>query len=875
MAFGAKLLGVTLSLGCAMSAWAVGEGDLVISEIMQNPSAVFDSAGEWFEVYNATASPIEMQGLVFSDNSSNTFTVESSLIVAAGDFVVFGVNGDTGTNGGVPVDYVWTSAFQLSNGDDEIILVDGPTEVDRVEYDDGAGWPDPNGASMFLLDLNSDNNVNTSWGTSTQPYGDGDLGTPGFAPSTAPSITGVTQTPVAPTPSDDVFVTAEVADNGTLDNVDLVYTVDSGTPVVLDMTISAARVQYEAEIPMQPEGSMVEYYIEATDNDMETSTSATFSYTSESLSCGDIAADMRVQDADEVPVNLYSVQQLCGIVTVAHEFGDPGPGYLQTSSGAMAFYSELFTNAECAIGDSVVMVGELDFYNGLTELYPTGSFTVISSGNPVPAPTVITPAEFNEANEAYLISVENVEFLTPGVQDVSSSQNFLATVGVDTITVRIDSDLGDEMSQFILPSGPTTVTGVLGQFDFSAPHTEGYQLLPRFQADVPVGGGNLPPAISNLMHSPDFPSNTDPVTVSVDAVDSDGTVTGVELNYTVDAGSLNTLAMSAMGDTWSAVIAPQAEGAMVEYYVVATDDDMDSSTSSTLSYTVSAPLSCIDISEVAADNADGLSPLNGEIRMICGTVLAGAVFNAGGPIYMMDETGATCVFGGDVYDLDLQPGDVIEATGEVTHYNGLSQLSSSPTISVISTGNPAPTPEPLAASTFNDSLAIEAMEAHLVVISEVTFPETGQVTITGSGNDYLCDADGVQIVVRIDRDLAYDIDGTPDQFILPAGTVDLVGLVSQFDSSAPHYSGYQLLPRDQFDVTGPTELDPTVLSISVNSNDIELSWTAVDGATNYNVYRSADAYSGFVMVGSTATLGYTDAGALGTGPWFYWVEATN
>ena len=41
-------------------------------------------------------------------------------------------------------------------------------------------------------------------------------------------------------------------------------------------------------------------------------------------------------------------------------------------------------------------------------------------------------------------------------------------------------------------------------------------------------------------------------------------------------------------------------------------------------------------------------------------------------------------------------------------------------VSKISTGNPAPAPEPMLASVFEDSLGIEALEAHLVVLAETT-----------------------------------------------------------------------------------------------------------------------------------------------------------
>jgi len=53
--------------------------------------------------------------------------------------------------------------------------------VCRVEYDGGPEFPDPTGASMALLDLESDINDGANWTESTTPYGDGDLGTPGEA----------------------------------------------------------------------------------------------------------------------------------------------------------------------------------------------------------------------------------------------------------------------------------------------------------------------------------------------------------------------------------------------------------------------------------------------------------------------------------------------------------------------------------------------------------------------------------------------------------------------------------------------------------------------------------------------------------------------
>jgi predicted extracellular nuclease len=171
-----------------------GTTTIVVTEIMQNPSAVSDGDGEWFEIYNDGLVPVELQGWTISDNDVDSFTVTGSLVIQAGEYLVFGNNADSSTNGGVLVDYQYSSSFFLSNSADELVLTDaGGIEQDRVEWDGGPTFPDPNGASMQLLNVESDNNVGANWSEGTTPYGDGDLGTPGAASSVAPPPPAVTE----------------------------------------------------------------------------------------------------------------------------------------------------------------------------------------------------------------------------------------------------------------------------------------------------------------------------------------------------------------------------------------------------------------------------------------------------------------------------------------------------------------------------------------------------------------------------------------------------------------------------------------------------------------------------------------------------------
>ncbi|GBE17666.1 MAG TPA: lamin tail domain-containing protein [Euryarchaeota archaeon] len=152
---------------------------IVITEIMQNPAAVSDTNGEWFELYNPTTEAVNLKDWVIKDDGSNSQTISSDLWISPGEYKVLCRNIVSASNGGVTCDYKYTGL--LSNSADEIILMDGAIEIDAVRYDDGAAFPDPTGASMALKSPVLDNAIGLNWCTSKTPFGTGDLGTPGRA----------------------------------------------------------------------------------------------------------------------------------------------------------------------------------------------------------------------------------------------------------------------------------------------------------------------------------------------------------------------------------------------------------------------------------------------------------------------------------------------------------------------------------------------------------------------------------------------------------------------------------------------------------------------------------------------------------------------
>lgn len=180
----------------------MGVGDLIITEVQNNPCVLgddingdgnpdcllADDLGEWFEVYNTSGRDLELEGLVIRDDDANNpqqFTISQSVVIDEGAYVVFHVNGDSATNGGVSDVVTYNggdSGFSLSNSSDEIIIeTPGGTVIDQLVYDD-ADFPDTKGYSMTLNPSAFDasaNDMPENWCSATSSYGDGDFGTPG------------------------------------------------------------------------------------------------------------------------------------------------------------------------------------------------------------------------------------------------------------------------------------------------------------------------------------------------------------------------------------------------------------------------------------------------------------------------------------------------------------------------------------------------------------------------------------------------------------------------------------------------------------------------------------------------------------------------
>jgi len=182
-------LAATLGAGAAQA--ALLPGDLVITEVLANPEAVSDTAGEWFEIYNASAADIDLIGFTLRDQGSNAHVVSGGapLIVAPGEYFVFGRNGNALLNGGYSADYVYDS-FVLGNSSDAIILERDGAAIASLVYANAALF----GAAGRSAELTAAGFALTPTGYS---FGSGDIGTPGIAGSYTPPTVSEVPVPAA------------------------------------------------------------------------------------------------------------------------------------------------------------------------------------------------------------------------------------------------------------------------------------------------------------------------------------------------------------------------------------------------------------------------------------------------------------------------------------------------------------------------------------------------------------------------------------------------------------------------------------------------------------------------------------------------------
>ena len=253
----------------------------------------------------------------------------------------------------------------------------------------------------------------------------------------------------------------------------------------------------------------------------------------------------------------------------------------------------------------------------------------------------------------------------------------------------------------------------------------------------------------------------------------------------------------------------------------------------------------IPISQAIEDLDNDFVPDHlGDTVTVQGVVFSPNYQTTNNSFYINDGTAGTDIFayGPPVFTWNL--GDMIEVTGEVTQYNGMTeiQLLDSTSWSLISTGNP--TPDPMVLTLAQYKANAEMYEGSLVGFVSLDLA-SGTWPASGSANLQLTDGQDT-VTFRIDSDT--DIDGQPE----PIWPVDVIGIGSQFDSSTPPDGGYQIFPRyyaTDFLPANTLPVELTSFTAEANLNSVSLTWNTSTEANNKGFEIQRNSGSGFATIG--------------------------
>ena len=159
--------------------------------------------------------------------------------------------------------------------------------------------------------------------------------------------------------------------------------------------------------------------------------------------------------------------------------------------------------------------------------------------------------------------------------------------------------------------------------------------------------------------------------------------------------------------------------------------------------------------------------------------------------FLQDATGGISLYHAN-YLSNVNRGDSLTVTGQLSYYRGLLQVNvnSSPTIHANNINLPIP-------NLINPLMIGELTESQLIRIDDVVFSQSGGTFGVGI-HDFSSNNQNSNIYIRPNHPLV----GSK----IPIGSVNLIGISSQYSFSVPANDGYQILLRDQNDIILPNGL---------------------------------------------------------------------
>jgi DNA/RNA endonuclease YhcR with UshA esterase domain len=187
---------------------------------------------------------------------------------------------------------------------------------------------------------------------------------------------------------------------------------------------------------------------------------------------------------DFVPDNLGDTLTVQGVVISPNYQTNNISYFIDDGTAGIDLFHSGSTTPVLNLGDEVTVTGVISQYNGLNEIIPAAEsdITVVSSGNPVPSPMVVTISQYLSNAEFYenrLVGFINVT-KSSGTWPAAGSGGtiYVHDNGSDSLKVYIDSDT--DIDGQPEPSWPRDIIAVGSQYTTSVPPNNGYEVTPRY-----------------------------------------------------------------------------------------------------------------------------------------------------------------------------------------------------------------------------------------------------------------------------------------------------------------------------------------------------------------------------------------------------------
>jgi hypothetical protein len=602
--------------------------------------------------------------------------------------------------------------------------------------------------------------------------------------NTPPWISNLVYSPIPPNATQPTSVSATVTDDGTIASVSVYYREEGGSWVQVAATNTPPSPVYTGQVPAFANGTMVEYYMRAVDNN-----GAAMSYPAEgaagpyaySIGYTTIYTVQFVPDGSNQsqlegrPVNVR------GIVTAGTDAYSTSYFFIHEGTGAfkgVKIYAPGYGSA-INVGDDVTVCGKVQEYYNETEisLHFPGALVVHSTGNvdwgyTNVTTTAVAPGDTisSEKYEGQLIRMQNAT-----VTQIPDSYGQWKVKDATAVAAMVD-DAGYYVYEPTLGDVMTELRGILF-YNYAE-----YKTNPRNEADI-IG----PPRITSLVYAPIPPTSAAAVTVTANCTDNVA-VTGATLYYaTVPAGPFTGVAMtSAGGGNYQKAIGPFTNGTRIYYYATATDGTMTARKPVVGSYSFYVGLLTIHDVQYVAAGGDA-SPLDTLAVNVEGIVTAEPGVFGDYEFFIQDGSGA---FNGVLaYDrsgtVTFQRGDHVVVCGKVKeNYRETEiQLHFAASAALLTSRSDMPAPVDIATNELQTVTTGEQYEGVLVhvPVATVRYPDIGhgEWMITDGTTADTC---------RVDDYAAYDYVPVLDDDIMVLGVVKFA------------FGNYKIEPRGNPDI---------------------------------------------------------------------------